>query len=812
MSSSSSPHSSQNVHPHAPQSAVGGRCCSPRETETPISTKKDISEHNTQPSPSTQIDPVCGMKVDQDSSKPSAKFEGVTYFFCCEGCRKKFLENPTSFLAKIKNTPIAAKGAIYTCPMHPEIRQEGPGICPLCGMALEPEMVTDLLPVNAELKDMTKRFWGGLTFTLPVFILEMSGHLFTLQNWIDPSTSHWLQFLFATPVVWWAGWPFFERAWISIKSFNFNMFTLIVLGTSVAWSYSVIGTIWPALFPVTMKNEFGSIPVYFEAASVITVLVLLGQVLELKAREQTSGAIRSLLNLTPKIARRIKEDGTEEDIPLERIITKDILRVRPGEKIPVDGEIIEGHTSIDESMITGESMPVTKKIGANVIGGTLNKSGSIILRAQKVGKDTLLSQIVDLVAKAQRSRAPIQRLADKVASWFVPMVLLVALLTFVAWWSLGPDPRLTYALIAAVSVLIIACPCALGLATPMSLMVGIGKGAQNGVLIKNAEALEHMEKVDTLVVDKTGTLTEGEPNVIAIKMLSELEEDEVIRLVASLEQSSEHPLAAAVVRYALKKGLKLAKADNFFSPIGKGVKGVVDGHTILVGNRYIMNDDGIEVSLFSSPANALQKGGTTVVFVAIDKRPTAVIAIADKIKSNAAESIRALRNKGIEIVMLTGDHRNTASSIAEQLNIQNVHAEILPEEKQKIIVQLKKEGHIVAMAGDGINDAPALVAADVGIAMGTGTDVAMESAGITLIKGDLRGIVRAHTLSKETMKNIRQNLFFAFIYNSAGVPIAAGVLYPLFGILLSPILAASAMALSSLCVIVNALRLNRIAI
>lgn len=691
--------------------------------------------------------------------------------------------------------------------MHPEIRQEGPGNCPICGMALEPETITGEEGENPELADMRKRFWIGLVLTLPVFVLEMGVHLFELHHYISGTLSNWIQLVLATPVVLWAGKPFFVRGWKSLKTRNLNMFTLIAMGTGVAWLYSVIATLAPDIFPETFR-ENGVVAVYFEAAAVITVLVLLGQVLELKAREQTGGAIRALLDLAPKTARLIKENGEEEDAPLDQIQVGDLLRVRPGEKIPLDGIITEGTSSVDESMVTGESMPAKKETDSKVIGGTMNQTGSFVMKAERVGKDTMLSQIVHMVSEAQRSRAPIQRLADIVASWFVPAVIFCAVLAFIVWMVFGPAPAFSYALIVAVSVLIIACPCALGLATPMSIMVGVGKGAQAGVLIKNAEALERMEKVDTLVIDKTGTLTEGKPTVTKIVAVEGFDEDDLLRLAASLEQGSEHPLAHAIVMAAKDKELDLSKAEDFDSPTGKGVTGKVSGQDVALGNIMLMEDLSIDVSSLSSQADDLRSDGATVIFIAVGDDLAGLLAIADPIKETTADAIRALHEQGIRIVMLTGDNRRTAEAVAKTLNIEEVEAEILPEDKGKIVKRLRDEGKIVAMAGDGTNDAPALAAADVGIAMGTGTDVAMESAGVTLLKGDLTGIVRARKLSVATMNNIRQNLFFAFVYNTAGVPIAAGVLYPAFGLLLSPIIAAAAMSLSSVSVIANALRLK----
>ncbi|PPD29752.1 MAG: copper-translocating P-type ATPase [Hyphomicrobium sp.] len=775
----------------------------------PASPHRDHSNGRTDAAGRTVTDPVCGMAVDPHTAKHRHTHDGLPYYFCSAACREKFIAEPARYLKPETKPPAPIPdGTIYTCPMHPEVRQQGPGSCPICGMALEPDVVSaDSVP-NPELVDMTRRFWIGLALSVPVIALEMGGHMTGLHQWLGQQTSNWVQLVLATPVVLWAGWPFFERGWTSVRTRNLNMFTLIAMGTGVAWVYSVVGTIWPGLFPAAMRASDGSVAIYFEAAAVITVLVLLGQVLELRAREQTSGAIRALLDLSPKMARRINPDGSDEDVSLELVAAGDRLRVRPGERVPVDGEIIDGRSAIDESMVTGESMPVTKSVGDMVVGGTINESGSFIMRADKVGRDTVLAQIVQMVAQAQRSRAPIQRLADQVSGWFVPLVILVALVAFAAWLVWGPEPRLTFGLIAAVSVLIIACPCALGLATPMSIMVGVGRGAQSGVLIKSAESLERMEKIDTLVIDKTGTLTEGKPSVVAIRTMPSIDEAELLRLAASLERSSEHPLAAAIVRSANERGLALTQPAGFDSPVGKGVVGSVEGHKIVIGNQRIMQDAGIDTAGLASAADALRRDGATAIFVALDGRPGGVIAISDPIKPTTPAAISALRLAGIRVVMLTGDNRTTAEAVARKLGIAEVEAEVLPEDKGKIVQRLQAHGRVVAMAGDGVNDAPALAAADVGIAMGTGTDVAMESAGVTLLKGDLNGIVRARHLSAATMSNIRQNLFFAFIYNAAGVPIAAGVLYPFLGILLSPIIAAAAMALSSVSVIGNALRLN----
>ena len=758
----------------------------------------------------TALDPVCGMTVDMHTAKHRHTHGGHPYYFCSARCRERFIADPEKYLSpETRTAESVPEGAIYTCPMHPEIRQEGPGSCPICGMALEPEVVTADTAPNPELADMTRRFWIGLALALPVFLLEMGGHLTDLHQWIGQKASNWVQLFLATPVVLWAGWPFFERGWASLKTRNLNMFTLIAMGTGVAWIYSIIGTVLPGSFPLSMRSHDGSVAVYFEAAAVITVLVLLGQVLELRAREKTSGAIRALLDLSPKMARRVRPDGADEDVGLDRVVVGDRLRVRPGERVPVDGEIVDGRSALDESMVTGESMPVTKAVGEGVIGGTMNQSGAFIMRADKVGRDTVLAQIVQMVATAQRSRAPIQRLADQVSGWFVPMVIGVAVLAFVAWSLWGPEPRFTYGLIAAVSVLIIACPCALGLATPMSIMVGVGRGAQSGVLIKNAEALERMEKVDTLVVDKTGTLTEGKPSVVAIRTAPGIDEGELLRLTASLERSSEHPLAAAIVRAATERGLALTTPESFDQPVGKGVIGAVEGRALVIGNRRIMADASIDTRALDSEADALRRDGATAIYVAIDGRAAGLIAIADPVKATTPAAIADLQAAGVRIVMLTGDNATTAQAVARRLGISEVEADVLPQDKAKVVERLRAQGRVVAMAGDGVNDAPALAAADVGIAMGTGTDVAMESAGVTLLKGDLGGIARARRLSAATMANIRQNLVFAFIYNAAGVPIAAGVLYPMLGLTLSPMIAAAAMALSSVSVIANALRLGR---
>ena len=702
------------------------------------------------------------------------------------------------------------QNTIYTCPMHPQIRQVGPGTCPICGMALEPVVATVGTGTSAELMDMTRRFWFALALALPVFTLEMGGHIFPpFHKLILPVVSNWIQFALATPVVLWAGWPFFVRGWESLKSRHLNMFTLIAMGVGVAWAYSVVALLAPGLFPPSAKSMGGVVAVYFEAAAVITVLVLLGQVLELRAREQTSGALKALLSMAPKTARRIGKGGVEEDVTVETVMVGDRLRVRPGEKVPIDGIVEEGQSSLDQSMVTGESMPVDKGKGDRVIGGTMNQSGMLVLRAEKIGHDSMLARIVQMVSDAQRSRAPIQRLADTVSGWFVPVVIVIALVAFAAWATFGPEPRFANGLVAAVAVLIIACPCALGLATPMSLMVGIGKAAGLGVLIKNAEALERMEKVDTLVVDKTGTLTEGKPALTQIVTTNGFAEDDVLRLAAGVEQASEHPLAQAIVAAANERKFTIPDVTNFNAPSGKGAIGTVSGKLVMVGSAKFLSENGVDTAELTVQADALRRDGATVIFVSVARRATAVMAIADQVKDSTELALVALQKAGIRVVMLTGDNKITAQAVARKLRIAEVEADVLPEQKGAVIKRFQREGRVVAMAGDGTNDAPALTLADVGIAMGTGTDVAIESAGITLLGGDLNGIVRARHLSKATMSNIRQNLIFAFIYNAAGVPIAAGALYPTFGILLSPVIAAAAMALSSVSVILNALRLYR---
>jgi Cu+-exporting ATPase len=750
-------------------------------------------------------DPVCGMTVDPATTPYRHAHGGRAYYFCSAGCRQKFAADPARYLGK-RPGPAAQptpEGTIYTCPMHPEVRQVGPGSCPICGMALEPLEVSAEAGPNPELADMSRRFWIGLVLTVPVFVLAMGEHL----HFLPPRLSVWVQFVLATPVVLWAGWPFFVRGWASVRTGHLNMFTLIAIGTGAAYLYSVVATLAPGIFPAGFRGPDGVVAVYFEAAAVITVLVLLGQVLELRARDRTGGAIRALLNLAPRTARRLT-DGGEEEVPIDLVQVGDRLRVRPGEAVPVDGVVLEGASAVDESMVTGESMPVRKQPGERVIGGTVNGTGALVMRAEKVGAETVLARIVAMVAEAQRSRAPIQRLADQVSAWFVPAVIAVAVVAAAGWAIWGPAPALAYALIVAVSVLMIACPCALGLATPMSVMVGVGKGAQAGVLIRSAEALQRLERVDTVVVDKTGTLTEGRPKVVAVVPVEGFAEDEALRLAASLEQASEHPLGAAIVAAARERGLSLAPARGFSSMTGKGVVGMVAGKRLMLGNATLLAELGVSPDSLAVRAEALRAEGATVVFLAVNGTAAAAIAVADPVKPTTPAALAALRAEGLRVVMLTGDHRATAEAIARRLGIAEVEAEVLPEDKQRVVERLRAEGRVVAMAGDGVNDAPALAAADVGIAMGTGTDVAIQSAGVTLVRGDLAGIARAIALSRATMRNIRQNLFFAFVYNAIGVPVAAGVLYPLFGTLLSPMLAAAAMSLSSVSVVGNALRLR----
>ena len=822
--------------------------------------------HHHEASEMLEKDPVCGMTIYRVKAVGSVEYHGRTYFFCSASCLEKFRLHPENYIVTSKveaevSLPSGSHGqpadtiktpAEYTCPMHPEVRQQGPGACPKCGMALEPvevspapstkteyvcpmhpEIVRDgpgSCPIcgmaleprvatfeedsNPELKDMTRRFWGSLILSMPTFLISMSEMIpgQPLQHAVSAQALAWVQLALATPVVIWGGWPFFQRGWVSIVNRSLNMFTLIAIGIGAAYFYSLIATLFPWLFPATFRGHGGGVAVYFEAAAVITTLVLLGQVLELKARSQTSSAIKALLSLAPKTARVIRQDGSEEDIALDRVLPGDRLRVRPGEKVPVDGLVQEGSSSVDESMITGESIPVEKALGNRITGGTVNGTGSLVILAERVGSETLLAQIVRMVSDAQRSRAPIQRLADKVSSYFVPAVILSAIVTFIIWSLVGPDPRLTHALVNAVAVLIIACPCALGLATPMSIMVGTGHGATVGVLIKNAQALELLEKVDTLVVDKTGTLTVGKPQVLSVIAQPGQNDLEVLRLAASLERGSEHPLAAAIVAAAQDRGLELQDAKEFRSVTGKGVTGVVAGRQVVLGNQHLFEELGLDSRPLLGQGETLRQDGQTVMFIAIDGKPVGLLGTADPIKDSSREAVRRLHSDGIRIIMLTGDNRTTAESVARKLEIDEVEAEVLPEQKSAVVKRLQEQGRVVAMAGDGVNDAPALAQAQVGIAMGTGTDVAMESAAITLVKGDLLGITRARKLSRATMGNIRQNLFFAFVYNVLGVPIAAGVLYPVFGLLLSPMIAAAAMTLSSFSVIANALRLRKLSL
>jgi P-type Cu+ transporter len=757
-------------------------------------------------------DPVCGMKVDPHVAQHRREHGGRTYYFCSAGCAEKFAAAPRAYLHDRPTASKAPKDAVYTCPMHPEIEQIGPGDCPICGMALEPKQVRLEDGPSEELRDMTRRFWVSAAFALPLLVWVMGDHLFGLGlgDAFPTAAAPWLQLLLASPAVLWAGWPIFKRFVASLRAMSPNMWTLIGLGVGAAYLYSVVATVLPGIFPPAFRGHGGQVAVYFEAAAVIVALVLLGQVLEIRARERTSGAIKALLGLAPKTALRVHEDGTDEEVPLDEVRVGDRLRVRPGEKIPVDGEAIEGRSTVDESMLTGEPVPVEKTKGDRVTGGTLNQSGSFILRAERVGSETTLAQIVAMVAEAQRSRAPIQRLVDVVASYFVPAVVAVAIVAFIAWAIAGPSPAMAYALVAAVSVLIIACPCALGLATPMSIMVGTGRGAQAGVLIKNAEALERFAKVDTLVVDKTGTLTEGKPKVTTLVPAEGFDESELLRLAASLERASEHPLAAAIVRAAGERGLDLAEAGDFDSVTGKGIRGRVDDREVALGNRRLLRDLGVSADQFAERAERQRAEGETVMFVVVDGKAAGLVGVADPIKETTRGALEALRKEGLRIVMVTGDNLTTAEAVARKVGIGEIEAEVLPERKNEVVRRLQGEGKVVAMAGDGINDAPALAQADIGIAMGTGADVAMESAGITLIRGDLGGLVRARRLSEAVMRNIKQNLFFAFVYNALGVPIAAGVLYPFMGLLLSPIVAAAAMSLSSVSVIGNALRLKTV--
>ena len=770
------------------------------------------------------IDPVCGMTVDPTNAAGSVEYNGTTYYFCSKHCVHRFQENPESFLNKavaapqpigITRKPPAAparSGTKYTCPMHPEIIRDAPGSCPLCGMALEPLTASLEDEENPELTDMTRRFWIAVALALPVFVLGMSDLIpgQPLQRLIPMSTLAWIQLVLATPVVLWAGYPFFVRMWQSIVNRSLNMFTLIGLGVGVAYLFSLIAVFAPGIFPAAFRDHHGNVPVYFEAAAVIVALVLLGQVLELRARSQTGSAIKSLLGLAPKTARRVNEDGQEEDVQLDHVHVGDRLRVRPGERVPVDGLVLEGSSTVDESMITGEPIPVEKQHGDRVVGATVNNTGSFVMRAERVGAETLLSQIVRMVAEAQRSRAPIQRLADVVSSYFVPAVMIVAVLTFIVWSIWGPEPRMAYGVVNAVAVLIIACPCALGLATPMSIMVATGKAALSGILFKNAEAIEVLRKVDTLVVDKTGTLTEGKPRLESVLTNGATDEQTLLRLAATLEKHSEHPLASAIISGATERGIHLANATRFSSLTGKGVVGEVDGRRIALGNRSLLEEFKIDPGDLSAKAETLKASGQTIMYVVVDEKPAGLIGVADPIKQTTPDAVKQLQAEGIRIVMLTGDSQKTAEAVAKQLGIDDVVAEVLPDQKVEVVKRLQSEGRFVAMAGDGINDAPALAQAQVGIAMGTGTDVAMQSADVTLVKGDLRAIVRARALSRATMNNIKQNLFFAFVYNTFGVPIAAGVLYPFFGLLLSPMIAAAAMSFSSVSVIANSLRLRSV--
>ena len=754
-------------------------------------------------------DPVCGMSVDPATAKAKVEHAGATYYFCSTHCAEKFRADPAKYLAPPAPPAPAAKGTTYTCPMHPEILRPGPGSCPLCGMALEPMEITAQEEENPELRVMARRFWVGLVLTVPLLALAMGG--MWLHLGLAPRTAQWIEFLLATPVVLWGGWPFFARGWQSVLNRSANMFTLIAMGTGVAYLYSAVAVLAPGAFPESLRGQGGEVHVYFEAAAAIVVLVLLGQVLELRARAQTSSAIRALLDLSPKTARRLS-DGAEADIPLDQVQAGDRLRVRPGEKIPVDGVVLEGASPVDESMITGESIPVEKGPGSRVIGGTVNGTGGLVMRAEKVGSETLLAQIVRLVSEAQRSRAPIQRLADVVSSYFVPVVMTAAVATFVVWGLWGPQPRLAFAMVNAVAVLIIACPCALGLATPMAIMVGTGRGARAGVLIRNAEALEILEKVDTLVVDKTGTLTEGKPRLVSVIAAADTQEEKLLRLVASLEKGSEHPVASAVVAGAGERGLELSECRDFRSFPGRGATGTVDGYSVAAGNEKLLEELRIDAGDLPARAQALRAQGQTVIFAGVDGSAAGLLGVADPLKDSTPEALRELRAQGVHVVMLTGDSRATAEAVARRLGLAEFEAEVLPEKKSEAVKRLQAQGRVVAMAGDGVNDAPALAQADVGIAMGTGTDVAMESGGVTLVKGDLRGIVRARRLSQTTMRNIRQNLVWAFAYNALGVPIAGGVLYPFFGFaaLLNPIIAAAAMSFSSVSVISNALRLRRV--
>ena len=783
--------------------------CSPRCKEKFAA---DPAKYPLGVNPSQTIDPVCGMTVDPATAKHKLEHNGKTVYFCNPKCKDKFAADPAKYADGPPAPEPAPAGTMYTCPMDPEIIQEGPGTCPICGMALEPMGIpTGDEGPNPELVDFTRRFWVGTILTIPVLILAMGPMLgLPIREWLGEPVAAWLELVLATPIVLWSGWPFFERGWTSIKTLKFNMWTLIAIGTGVAFVYSVVATVWPGVFPEGFRMENGGVAVYFEAAAVIIVLVLLGQILELRAREKTGGAIRALLDLAPKKARRLDAEGNDEEVPLDDVMKGDRLRVRPGEAIPVDGIVLEGSSSTDESMLTGESLPVSKKPGDDVTGGTLNKTGSFVMEAQRVGSETMLSRIVGMVADAQRSRAPIQRLADVVAGYFVPVVLVAAVIAFIVWALVGPSPALAYAIVAAVSVLIIACPCALGLATPMSIMVATGRGAQAGVLAKNAESLERLSDVNVLIFDKTGTVTLGEPRLTDWKAASGVSDSQLLLLAGSLERGSEHPLAEAIVKGAQDEGAKLVDAQDFEAVTGKGVRGLVTGRKVAIGNAAMMRDLAVDVAPLAKDVERLQGDGKTAMFVAVDDKLAGIVAVSDPVKDGAGEAIQALHEEGLRVVMVTGDNRRTADAVAAQLGIDEIHADVLPQDKARIVKELQATGAKVAMAGDGVNDAPALAQADVGIAMGTGADVAIESAGITLVKGDLKGILRARRLSQATMRNIKQNLFFAFAYNALGVPIAGGVLYPVFGLLLSPAIAAAAMSLSSVSVITNALRLRRV--
>ena len=757
------------------------------------------------------VDPVCGMKVAADPAK-SVSHDGTTYYFCSTRCMERFSADPRRYLEKEK-PPGTAPGAIYTCPMHPEIRQVGPGNCPKCGMALEPVLASADERPNPELLDMTRRFWIGLVLTVPVFALEMSGHIgLSLHRFMSASVSGWVQFLFSIPVVLWAAWPFFVRGWNSLVSRSLNMYTLIALGTGVAFAYSAFALLAPGVFPAAFRDASEHVGLYFEAATVISVLVLLGEVLQLRARDSTSNAIRALIKLAPDTAIRIRPDGNDEEVALELVVRGDRLRVRPGEKVPVDGVVLEGHSSVDESLVTGEPLPVEKNAGAKLTGGTINGTGSFVMRAERIGAETLLAQIVHMVAEAQRTRAPIQKLADVVSAIFVPAVVGTAVVAFFVWSIYGPPPAMAFALVSAVSVLIIACPCALGLATPMSIMVGTGRGAQAGVLFRNAEALERMERIDTLVVDKTGTLTEGKPKLASVIVADGVDEERMLRIAASLERGSEHPLAAAILQGAKDRGAPLLPVEGFNAVTGKGVEGTLEGRRVALGNLRFAGSLAKVPQTLKDRADSLRRNGETVVFLVEDGRIAGILGVADPIKASTPEALKTLAEEGIRVVMLTGDNEVTAKAVAERLGIAEVRADVLPQQKGEVVRALRAQGRAVAMAGDGVNDAPAFAQAEVGIAMGTGADVAIQSAGITLVKGDLRGIARARRLSRATMRNIRQNLFLAFVYNALGVPIAAGVLFPWTGLLLNPMIAAAAMSASSVSVVVNALRLRRAAV